>query len=305
MLAIVLSIFVGCCAIAIGYFHQYDYIPLCYRGRTYESINEFDTKICSFSETYHEARSKFRVAAKQLNAEQYTFPVLEGYDGHYTIDIAVIKPDDISNENGHGMVIHSSGTHGVEGYAGSAIQVQFMRNLASLRSQGTTLKTKVVLIHAINPYGMAHFRRFNENNVDLNRNALNEKEIKNAKKRTPNLAHYDDFDSFFNPTHSPTWFDVFISMWIKAAYLLARHGRLALKTAIVSGQCIGIFYGGNELQKSHEIVSKFLERFSDFKNTVTWIDVHTGLGPSGHSTLLCSSKCMFSKSNFKFIFFFV
>ena len=24
----------------------------------------------------------------------------------------------------------------------------------------------------VNPFGMAHFRRFNENNVDLNRNAL-------------------------------------------------------------------------------------------------------------------------------------
>ena len=29
---------------------------------------------------------------------------------------------------------------------------------------------KLLMVHGINAYGMAHLRRFNENNVDLNRN---------------------------------------------------------------------------------------------------------------------------------------
>ena len=35
----------------------------------------------------------------------------------YTMDIAVLRG------SGRGLVIHSSGVHGVEGYAGSAIQI--------------------------------------------------------------------------------------------------------------------------------------------------------------------------------------
>ena len=63
----------------------------------------------SFSETYYEARSKFRyVATKLLNKDHnivqlHTFEVMSGRD--YTIDIVVIKGDD---DDG-GLVIHTSG----------------------------------------------------------------------------------------------------------------------------------------------------------------------------------------------------
>ena len=64
----------------------------------------------SFSETYYEARSKFRyVATKLLNKDinsivrLHTFEVIPGRD--YTIDIVVIKGDD---DDG-GLVVHTSG----------------------------------------------------------------------------------------------------------------------------------------------------------------------------------------------------
>ena len=60
--------------------------------------------------------------------------------------------------------------HGVEALFGSAVQLAFMEQadgrLAASGGSG------VVLIHAINPFGFAWRRRFNENNVDLNRNFL-------------------------------------------------------------------------------------------------------------------------------------
>ena len=65
----------------------------------------------SFSETYHEARSKFRyVATKLLNKDNnivqlHTFEVIPGRD--YTIDIVVIKGDDDDDDGG--LVIHTSG----------------------------------------------------------------------------------------------------------------------------------------------------------------------------------------------------
>ncbi len=64
------------------------------------------------------------------------------------------------------ILIHSSGLHGIEGFAGSAIQLRCLEDrLPVLRSDST-----IVMVHILNPYGMAWFRRVNENNVDLNRN---------------------------------------------------------------------------------------------------------------------------------------
>ena len=69
----------------------------------------------AFSESYFEARAKFRFATRRL-AEQmptvklHTLSVMPGQD--YTIDIAVIPG---SGSEQKGLTIHSSGCHGVEG----------------------------------------------------------------------------------------------------------------------------------------------------------------------------------------------
>ncbi len=65
--------------------------------------------------------------------------------------------------------MESIGLHGVGGFPGSAIQLQFLNELPEVRRGGA-----IVLGHILNPYGMAWIRRFNENNVDLNRNFLAE-----------------------------------------------------------------------------------------------------------------------------------
>ena len=62
-------------------------------------------------------------------------------------------------------LIVSSGLHGVEGPFGSAVQVAALPHLAALHESGM----RVVLIHALNPYGFAWGRRVDAANVDLNR----------------------------------------------------------------------------------------------------------------------------------------
>jgi len=69
----------------------------------------------AFSESYFEARAKFRFAARRLAEKMprmklHTLSVMPGQD--YTIDIAVIPG---SGTGGNGLTIHSSGCHGVEG----------------------------------------------------------------------------------------------------------------------------------------------------------------------------------------------
>jgi predicted deacylase len=60
-----------------------------------------------------------------------------------------------------------SGTHGVEGYFGSGVETGLLREgLARRAPKGA----KIVVLHALNPYGFAWNRRVNEDNADINRN---------------------------------------------------------------------------------------------------------------------------------------
>ncbi len=70
-----------------------------------------------FTETYKEARQKFQTAANAVGAEltelKFTTPKQE----EYAIDVAVLK----GKQDKRKVVLHISGTHGVEGHSGSAI----------------------------------------------------------------------------------------------------------------------------------------------------------------------------------------
>ena len=69
-----------------------------------------------------------------------------------------------------GVLVVSSGVHGVEGFFGSAVQTAFLREAESRAAAGPN--DALVFLHALNPYGFAWLRRFDEANVDLNRNLL-------------------------------------------------------------------------------------------------------------------------------------
>lgn len=151
--------------------------------------------------------------------------------------------------------------------------------------------TTLILVHVLNPYGMAHYRRFNEANVDLNRNSLFPDEWPEVLSRG-DVARYEHFDeALFNPRRAPTLFNAYFTVFMKAAYAIIRHGYVNMKRSLVAGtyeHSRGIFFGGTELQPSHVLLHEFLvkEGFTIHAGMLTWIDVHTGLGPSGVDTLL-------------------
>src|SRR6185503_8493082 len=129
-------------------------------------------------------------------------------------------------------LVHSSGLHGVEGFAGSAIQLQLLDNLPALAPD-----TALVLVHILTPYGMAWLRRVNENNVDLNRNFRGDEPYSGAPPA------YAKLNSFLNPA-SPPSADLY---YAKAVFLILRYGMAALKQSVVGGQYEypkGLFFGG-------------------------------------------------------------
>lgn len=173
------------------------------------------------------------------------------------------------------MLLHISGVHGVEAYAGSATQLALLAAPPPLNA-GTAL----VLVHVLNPWGMAWLRRCNEANVDLNRNFLDDNATWSG---CPPL--YRCIEALLNPP-SPPARDGFV---LRLALRGLRHGVAALRQAIAHGQYRypqGLFYGGDQLQPGPRLLMSWLRDHLATTNTLFVIDMHTGLGPQGASTLI-------------------
>ena len=228
-----------------------------------------------FSPDYFTAKHRFREAAANAGGRLEVIP-LEAKgpgDKDLGIDIAWFGP-----ESPRRVVLHSSGLHGVEGFAGSAIQLQFIANLRQLPGD-----VAIVIVHILNPYGMAWLRRVNENNVDLNRNFLGDEPYSGAP------AAYLTLNSFLNPP-SPPGPDFYL---LKAAYLIIRYGMPALKQSVVGGQYVvsnGLFFGGKRTEEGPRKYQSFLTRRLSAVEKAVIIDVHTGLGKHGEDSLLVETR---------------
>ena len=177
-------------------------------------------------------------------------------------------------------VVVSCGLHGVEGFVGSAIQLGWLRRLgaAALR---VPERTRVVFLHAINPYGFAWRRRANERNVDLNRNFLAARE--NYAGVPPG---YGWIHRLLNPSGPLGRIDAFP---LRAGWAICRHGRKTLATAVAAGQYDhpdGLFFGGREGEASTRLVQARYGDWIGAAATVVHLDLHSGLGRWGNGQLI-------------------
>ena len=118
-----------------------------------------------YAPNYAEARMQFLAAATLAGAAlaNLVHPQRGPDGGELAIDLAWLGPREARR-----VLVLISGTHGVEGYQGSAAQIGFLQNTA----RALPADTAALLIHGLNPYGFAWVRRVNEDNIDLNRNYL-------------------------------------------------------------------------------------------------------------------------------------
>ena len=118
-----------------------------------------------FADSYRQAREHFLRAARRAGAKHqaYHHPTERGPAGEpLFLDVSVLGPGNAAR-----VFVVGSGTHGIEGYSGSAVQCAWLRGRPRL-PRGTA----VVFFHALNPWGFAHKTRVTEENVDLNRNFI-------------------------------------------------------------------------------------------------------------------------------------
>ncbi len=228
-----------------------------------------------YSDSYNDLRNKFLTAARSNEGriENYRNPKNGPGGEALYIDVAYFGVD-----NPEAILVLGSGTHGVEGFAGSAIQIGLLR-----QDIVSTLPPHVglVMIHAINPYGIAHLRRVNENNVDLNRNFLDH------SKPHPSNEGYAYLANALAPQSLSLWNDT--TSLIKVLFYRFLHGTSELRSAVSGGQYThpkGLFYGGNTSTWSNKTVNKIVRRHLINAKHVIVIDFHTGLGSYGNAEII-------------------
>jgi hypothetical protein len=225
-----------------------------------------------FSKTYAEARARFNDAAIAIDASLTSYPVDTDCGENLAIDVATL------GEGGAPTVVVSSGVHGVEGFMGSAVQLALLERL---RQRNQEPDMRYVLIHGVNPFGFSSLRRFNEENVDLNRNFLAaESEYRGAPEG------YADQNGFLNPESPPSRFEPFK---LKALWNIWRNGLQKLKQSVAGGQYDfprGLFFGGRGPCKSTQIVFDNCDSWIGTSQRVVHIDFHSGLGAFGTYRLL-------------------
>lgn len=224
----------------------------------------------AFSSRYAAARVKFLEAAASAGMVLRSFEhPLKGVDGE-TLAMDIALDGSIDAEN---LFIVSSACHGVEGYCGSGVQV-YAAHDAEWRAKAHAAGVAVLYIHALNPHGFSYWRRTTHENVDLNRN------FQDFSQALPVNAAYRDLHELLLPREWPPTPDNQAAI---AAYI-DRVGQAGYQAAVSQGQyefADGMFFGGDKPTWSNRTLRTVLQAFGQKARRIAWMDLHTGLGPSG------------------------
>jgi len=230
-----------------------------------------------FSTSYVEARGRFVDAARAQGVRvfEYRDPRHKGPGGEpLCLDVAVAGPEDAER-----VLVVASGTHGIEGYAGSAAQTAWL--LAGGPAH-LPRRTALVLFHALNPWGFAHRARGTEENVDLNRNFID-----HARPYPANPGYAE-----VHPIVTPeTWDDATqAGVFRQLDQLREQIGEKAFSTAFNGGQFShddGLYFGGRREQWANYAFREAVVKHVSHAKHAALIDLHTGIGPWCEHIYLC------------------
>ena len=239
----------------------------------------------SIPDSYESSRQRFRGTLNQIRAH---WPRAETAKHDLScapgLSIDWITADSTAQKER--LFILTTGEHGIEGYIGAVMMQLFILEYIPLFNPKTS---GVLLMHAINPWGMKHDRCANKNNVDLNRNF----NIDFSSLLKSN-RDYSQLYTFFNPG---TTINSLLISRLKFLFQMPKQirdfGVRRIREAALMGQYDypdGILYGGNSLQEESKILIELFDRHINGYAQVLHLDMHTGYGPRYQMTLLNSSR---------------
>jgi predicted deacylase len=182
------------------------------------------------------------------------------------------------------VFILTTGLHGIEAYAGVYILQLFLEEYLPRLDEKTT---GLVLVHAINPWGMQQRRRVNRDNIDLNRSFVGPDE----RQENPD---YERLAAFINPQRRLGSLALEQGRFLAhLALKIAQMGTLRIKCGLLSGQYRhprGLYFGGQTLPEETQVMMDLFRWAFEQFGQILHLDMHTGYGPRGQLTLVHSTR---------------
>ena len=225
----------------------------------------------SFYTSYEEIRDHLQELTAELGVEITSHPV-DAADDLYIDSFYLPSQGEKTN-----LIVLTTGVHGMEGYIGSVmLDVFFQEVYPALNRENTG----VLVVANVNPYGMKYYRRYNENNVDLNRNFILDWDTFDLASN----KEYPKVDKFLGPTGkigNALWHEV--GFYASLAKEAVTKGADKVSDALLTGQYeypTGVYYGGKGDEKSTAYLKSVFQACLDgeYENLVH-IDIHSGYGP--------------------------
>ena len=229
----------------------------------------------AYSESFFNSYEDIRTHLQELTADlgvEISSHAIDADDGLYIDSFYLPSTGEKTN-----LVVLTTGVHGIEGYIGSVMLDVFFREVYPTLDDANT---GVLVVANVNPYGMKYFRRYNENNVDLNRNFILDWDTFDLSSN----KEYPKVDTFLGPTGK-----IGNALWHEAGFYLSlgktavTDGAGTISDALLTGQYQypqGVYYGGTGDEAStvylKDVFSQCLD--SPYENIVH-IDIHSGYGP--------------------------
>ncbi len=235
-----------------------------------------DFDLNCFSQSYLTARKQFLSVTEKLSAanlsevQTFTHSMLGPTKETLACDVAYIG----NRTNPDRLFVLISATHGVEGFAGSAIQLNNMPLFSAMVRADN--KLGVIVIHALNPWGFAWLRRYDHESIDLNRNFID------FSQPLPKNKQYDKLHSMLSNNRwlmqgniCTLWHDIGLQAYAEIVNRGQHH--------YSNGCC----YGGRAASWSRQILETITQQ-PMIKNAkkMAIIDLHTGLGPYGYGEVI-------------------
>lgn len=232
----------------------------------------------AFAEDYFEARARFLAAAAQasLPVETIWHPTACSPDGRpLAVDVARAGKDDASH-----ILFTVCGTHGVEGYPGSAAMIGLLESgkLAQLPEH-----VAVVFLHGLNPYGWSRDSQRNEDGIDINRNFIDfaapPEPDRELVERFARLIDIEDMS--YGALHLAMQ-----QLWA----IRDEVGGARFMYSLGAGQYTepkGVKFGGSAPSWSNGVYRDVVRRYLGGAERIAELDWHTGLGEYGGIFPLC------------------
>lgn len=227
------------------------------------------------ADCYSEARANFLGAclAAGTSVESYKHPMSGPQGEELATDVAWFGPEDASK-----LLIMVSGVHGVEGFSGSATQVGWIEQQ---HYRTLPADTAALMVHLINPWGVAHLRRYNEDNVDLCRNFMD------FNQPLPENNEYATIAEELRLGEPLGEEGQFAGRYL--GQKVVQHGIDYVIDLFMGGQYDyqnGFGFGGDKAVWSNTTLKDILTAHNQHARQVCIIEYHTGLGPWAYGTLI-------------------